>query len=625
MPQKDFGYTPRPSNDPIARERYLEILHSFTLRQAELVSVDDIVWNIAKTAIGELGFEDCVVYLLADDGKTLEQRAAHGPKNPVAREIFNRITLQVGEGIVGSVAATGKLEWISDARTDPRYVADDDFRLSELAVPMTRHGRVIGVLDSEHHQANFFTEEDVHLFTTIAALASTRIDTALTNERLQATVEDLHAARSQLEAQAEQLEQAKIAAEAASLAKSHFLANMSHEIRTPMTAIVGFADLLADGAGTPQEQVIWRNQLKRNARYLQALIGNVLDVSAIESGRIELNADTVELLPAITDSIELFRPHADAKGLALSLNLHWPLPNTIDVDRLKLQEILMNLLSNAVKYTQHGDICVTVAAEATDSDAACLLTITIADTGIGMAAKDIEQIFEPFSRVHDTRRLAGIEGTGLGLALVKNFTDLMGGTIDIDSAPGKGSRFVISLPLSLAEGGQWLQASPEETSNPFAAAISGVRPGDSASRSLPSDGPLHGKRILVCEDSEPIATLVDAVLTRAGGDVIVCANGAEGVARFRHLCATSGAPDFVVMDMQMPVMDGYEATAKIKAMRAHTPVVALTAFALKEDIAKCQAAGCDYYLNKPINTNSFATQLAQLLNDFNKKAGTQPA
>ena len=157
--------------DAIERHRYLEVLHQFTMSQASLTSVDDICWNITRTAIGDLGFVDCVVYLINDEGDTLIQRAAHGEKNPSEREILDPIEIPLGSGIVGAVAKTGELQLVNDTRSDPRYILDDDFRCSELAVPILHEGRVVGVLDSEHPEANFYSDEDVKLFTTIAALA----------------------------------------------------------------------------------------------------------------------------------------------------------------------------------------------------------------------------------------------------------------------------------------------------------------------------------------------------------------------------------------------------------------------------------------------------------------------
>ena len=217
----------------IRKSRYLEVLHEFALSQVNLNTLDEILWNVAKTAIAKLGFVDCVIYLLDDDGSTLIQRAAHGPKNPIAQDIFNPITIPVGTGIVGTVAKTGKVEMIADTRKDPRYIIDDSRRLSELAVPIIHQQQVIGVLDSEHPELDFFTDDHAELLATIASLASTRIDTAIAMERLESIIERLRATEYNLEVKARELQQAKQKAEQASAEKSLFLANMSHEIRTP--------------------------------------------------------------------------------------------------------------------------------------------------------------------------------------------------------------------------------------------------------------------------------------------------------------------------------------------------------------------------------------------------------
>jgi signal transduction histidine kinase/ActR/RegA family two-component response regulator len=597
----------------IARHRYLDILHEFTLRQSALSTLDDIVWNIAKTAIAELGFEDCVVYLLGEDGVTLRQAAAHGPKNPVAREIFNEITIPVGKGIVGHVALTGEVQCIADARDDPRYIEDDDFRLSELAVPISHQGRIIGVLDSEHHEANFFTDEDVHLFTTIAALASTRIDTALAMQRLENTVAHLQDARSALERQALELRRAQEVAEEASRAKTNFLANMSHEIRTPMTAIVGFAELLAGQEVDPGDQVAWRRQLTRNAQYLQDLIGNILDMSAIETGAVNVELGEIPLAVTVADAVEILRIRAEEKGLELRFTPMGELPSIIITDGIKLGEIVVNLVSNAVKYTRQGGVHVVLTASASPEGA--VINLAVNDTGIGVAPDQIEHLFVPFNRVHDTKRLAGIEGTGLGLALTHEFVSALGGRVMVESELGVGSAFTVQLPVALAPNSGWAELRP---ANPFAMQLdtgSVDSPGG-----LDNNGPLHDRRVLICEDSEPIAALLAALLGNTGAHLTICTDGCQGVEHFTAMQEAGEPPDLVIMDMQMPIMDGYEATGRIKALSPGTPVVALTAFALSEDISRCLEAGCDYYMTKPVNAGRFAGELQNLLH---KHEGSQ--
>ena len=592
------------SEDRSSRDRYLEVLHRFALSQAPLKTLDDIVWNIAKTAIAELGFEDCVVYLLSEDSKSLMQIAAHGHKNPNSREIFNPIVIEVGKGIVGDVAKTGELQWVADTREDPRYILDDRCRLSELAVPITHQGKVIGVLDSEHREANFFTEEHVKLFATISSLASTRIDTALAVSRLTNTVQQLQDAQQQLQIQAQQLEEARYAAEAASRAKSEFLANISHEIRTPMTAIVGFAELLSQPDVKVEHQIKWRDQLVRNARYLQNLIGNVLDVSAVEAGAMRVDINEVGLYPLIKDAVEIMRPRAEAKGLALSLNSLTEMPDTVFTDKLKLQEIAINLLSNAIKYTPKGSVNVNLSAH--QADQRCELSLSVVDTGMGIQEQALKQIFVPFARVHDKKRLASIEGTGLGLVLVSHFVDALQGSIEIQSQFGAGSTFRVKLTFEIPSNVSWQQID----------GLAPTLPATTRSNPLTEDQSMRNLRILCCEDSEPIAILLQTLLAARGADLTLCDDGQMGVEAFK--CAIeAGMPyDLVIMDMQMPILDGYAATGIIKRLMPAVPVIALTAFALKEDSQRCLDAGCDFYLNKPIDPSLFARQIHNLYRDF---------
>ena len=569
--------------DAIERHRYLEVLHQFTMSQASLTFVDDICWNIAKTAIGDLGFVDCVVYLINDKGDTLIQRAAHGEKNPSEREILDPIEIPVGSGIVGSVAKTGELQIVNDTRSDPRYILDDDFRCSELAVPILHEGRVVGVLDSEHPEANFFSEEDVKLFTTIAALASTRLDTALALERL--------------EIQASELREAREAAEAASRAKSQFIASVSHDMRTPLTAIIGYAHLLEEGTGDSDQRSDWLSAVVANSEYMNAMIGNVLDMAAIESGQLQLSADSINIREWIEKLRQLIESRVAERGLSLSLHVEIGTPEMWVADRAKLDELAMNLLTNAIKYTMEGSISLSVSISARDSGD--WLRIVVEDTGIGMRSSVLDSIFEPFSRVHDMSIHSTIEGTGLGLTVVKSFTELMGGDIEITSLLGKGTKATVMLPPAIHDALNDAQTSVSAITDTLS------QLSEPASTEL-----LKDRHLLVCEDSATVAILLKLMLERAGAVVTTAADGEEGLALFTQ---NSSEIDLIITDMQMPKLDGYELMRRIRATGWSGHIVALTAFAASKDEDKCRAAGCSHYLTKPITPASFTSSIAAVL------------
>ena len=546
------------------------------MSQAELTNLDDICWNIAKTAIGDLGFDDCVVYLLNEAGDTLIQRAAHGPKNPERREILDPIEIPVGEGIVGSVAERGRYEVIHDARDDTRYITDDQFRCSELAVPIVCNKRVIGVLDSEHDSVGFYSNEDIQLFTTIAALAATRIDTALALERL--------------ELQTVALKEAREAANAASAAKSQFLAAMSHDIRTPLTAIVGFAELLDSADVDDRQRADWSRRIVKNSEYMKEMVGNVLDMAAIESGKVQVKVTPFNPHEWLSDTLDLVAPRARDKGLVLRSTVDDQLPPVIEADASKLREILINLLSNAIKYTEAGEVHLSARFESSDS--VDRLTLVVEDTGLGIEAESLQQVFEPFTRVHDVEQFSTIEGTGLGLTVVKSFADAMGGTVDVLSTVGKGSSFTLTIPCRIAHD----RVSDESGGSAIAS----------------ENSVLRGRRLLVCEDSETVQVLIGFVLERAGATVETALNGGEGLHKFLAAKQSSRPFDAVITDMQMPVMTGYELATNIR-QHDETPILALTAYAQEEDEKSCLDAGCTGYQTKPIDTDTFATTVAALL------------
>ena len=580
----------------LRKSRYLEVLHEFALSQVNLNTLDEILWNVAKTAIAKLGFVDCVIYLLDDDGSTLIQRAAHGPKNPIAQDIFNPITIPVGTGIVGTVAKTGKVEMISDTRKDPRYIIDDSRRLSELAVPIIHQQQVIGVLDSEHPELDFFTDDHAELLATIASLASTRIDTAIAMERLESIIEQLRATEYRLEVKASELQQAKQKAEQASAEKSLFMANMSHEIRTPMTSIVGYADLLTRPDKTEEEKYAWTEQVRRNADHLLGLVNNVLDLSKIESGELSLDISHCQLDSLISDVYSLMQPHAEEKKLGFAVECRGPLPLAINTDAIKLRQALVNLISNAIKFTDTGKISLGLSSTANIGTGQLDLLISIEDTGIGIEAENLDRIFQPFTQ--EKKESSMKIGTGLGLSISRNFAQLLGGDLEVQSEAGQGSTFIMQIACGSLD--EIVCVAPH---------LFNLDAGRKNKQKV-ADVSLDGINVHLVEDSMSIALLTRHLLQEAGASVSHSVNGKLGVEDILSSFDSGQPPDLILMDMMMPVMDGYTAVAKLREMGVGTPVVAMTAFGLLDDREKCLQAGCDLYISKPINPANFIHQLS---------------
>lgn len=388
---------------------------------------------------------------------------------------------------------------------------------------------------------------------------------------------------------------ARDAAEAASVAKSRFLANMSHEIRTPLNAIIGFADILHKHAACcgDAECEDFLDTIHASGKHLLDLINDILDLSKIEADRLDVEAVRCSPHQIISEVISVLRVRALEKGLKLNYAWCSGVPETISTDDARFRQLMMNLVGNAIKFTNSGEV--RIVADLVREPSNPHLLIQVIDTGVGIPADQFEAIFDPFVQA-DTSVTRQFGGTGLGLTISRRIARALGGDIAISSEPGKGSTFTVSLatgPLddvpivnsSMADG---LRVAAQPSQEP-----------------LPS---LAGVRVLLVEDGDTNRKLVSLVLRRAGADVATAENGQLGVE-----LARKNPFDLVLMDMQMPVMDGYAATTRLRQEGLTLPILALTAHAMKGDESKCQTAGCSGYITKPIDGDELVRTVARIL------------
>ncbi len=397
----------------------------------------------------------------------------------------------------------------------------------------------------------------------------------------------------------EKLRLAKEEAEQANRTKSEFLANMSHEIRTPLTAILGFADLLLDNLTKPGDIDAART-IQKQGDYLVDLIDDILDLSKIEANRFDVERIKCTPHRIVDDVVSLVRVRASEKQLPLNVCFDGPIPAMIYSDPTRLRQILINLVDNAIKFTSDGSIDIAVRHLDGDEDRVPRLQIDITDTGIGIDPDNIDKLFKPFTQAdNSTTRQFG--GTGLGLTISRRLAELLGGEITVTSVPGEGSTFSLTVATGDVDK---LNSTTESVDAEDAATESKATSG----RSLP----LYDRRILLVEDGGDNQRLMSMILERAGATVALAGNGEVAIELAMAAQDEGRTFDVILMDMQMPVLDGYEATRRLRTESYTGAIVALTAHAMSTDRQKCLDAGCDEYATKPVDRASLLDLLQRL-------------
>jgi signal transduction histidine kinase/CheY-like chemotaxis protein len=497
-------------------------------------------------------FDAATVFLLNEGSRELTACATYPHKDMVPH--IARFVL--GDGILGYAVEQLETLNIADATRDPRFKILDQSRSprSLMVQPLATPQRVVGAMTISRQRVDPFTELDAAILKVITNQASIAIDNGRLYEQLQAHLGELETANAQI-------------AEVSRL-KSEFLANMSHELRTPLNAILGFSELLRDdlaGKITEKQRKDCLDNIYNSGRHLLSLINDVLDLTKIEAGRMDLVYEEFGVESAVREVLNVLRSLAIKKDIDVTSTVE-PTDALLIADKNKFKQVLYNLLSNAIKFTPpSGDVV--LGAKANEE----LLTLSFQDSGIGIAKELQHKIFGAFYQVQSASNRE-YPGTGLGLALTKKLVELHGGSIDFQSAPGQGTIFTVQLPLK--------------------------------------PGPSKRNRVLVVEDNPSNLDLARMVLEGNGFAVDTASNGQEGLEKARHL-----RPDLILMDMQLPGVDGLAVTRQLKAdpATANIKVVALTANALKGSEEQALAAGCAGYIAKPIELKKFMLQVTNFL------------
>lgn len=575
------------------RVKELTALNNISQAVISTLDLDEILEIVTEQTTQILGVAATSVVLGDEKQGDLWFAAASGE----ASDFVVGRRLALGQGIMGWVAQNGQPLLIPDVSQDERYFSGFDQKSgftarSILCVPLQARGKTIGAIEALNKHNGRFDDEDLRLLSLLAVPAATAIENAQLYQKAQEEITVRRQVEKTLESERSLLAQrvaertADLSAANAELSrasrlKDEFLASMSHELRTPLNAVLGMSEALQEEILGPlnENQKYSLRTIEESGRHLLSLINDILDVSKIEAGKLSLNKSIVSISSLCQASLRFIKQDALKKRLRIVSDVDTAVPN-LWADERRLKQILVNLLSNAVKFTPSGgQVGLEVKADATRE----VVDFIVWDTGIGISQEDTSRLFRPFVQL-DSRLNRQFTGTGLGLSLVYRMTELHGGSVALESEVGRGSRFTVSLPW------QEKEVKPNRLEK-------------LAKRTVLTDllivpGTKYPVDVLLAEDNEANISVLVNYLTAKGCDVTVARNGAEAVTRARE-----SRPDIVLMDIQMPEVDGLEA---IRMMRAEkgletVPIIALTALAMPGDREHCLEMGADDYLSKPIS------------------------
>jgi len=400
----------------------------------------------------------------------------------------------------------------------------------------------------------------------------------------------------------EQLQKAKAAAESANQLKSAFFANISHEIRTPLTAIVGFADLYFTPGRDLQEKTEYVDRIRRSGEHLLTIINDILDLSKIEAGKIQVETLVCSPVEIVAGVASLLRAKALNKNLTLEVEYDGPIPRTIRTDPTRLRQSLLNLVSNSIKFTETGGVRMIVSMATKHTDPEPRLQVQVIDSGIGIAPELQKNLFQPFVQA-DASMTRRFGGTGLGLNITRHLAELLGGGVTLESEVGKGSRFTLTIATGSLTGVTMLEDPAEAMSRELA-----TNTDNDLARAIRVEG-----NILLAEDGTENQALISAYLRGTGANVDLAINGQVAIDKAAKAWQNGRPYDLVLMDIQMPVVDGFQATLRLREKGYRGPIVALTANAMPADRTRCLNMGCNDFLSKPIDPTLLLRTVANYL------------